>query len=155
MSIHRMFVGFAAIAMIAVSGCSSIPAASIGTSAAAGATSTPSTSAAAAAPWWLDDDECGEAPAEYGCAGELAPGTHTSGGLSPSVTYTVPTGWVNNRDWSTYFAIFPDTPAARAALVTGGVPTTDILIRPFDEPIEGCGDAPRTDIQTRPGSPGR
>ena len=72
----------------------------------------------AAAPWWLLGMRqlCGYAPREYGCAGELASGTHTSGSLQPAITYTVPSGWVNYADWRAYFALLPDTPATRAGL---------------------------------------
>ncbi len=72
----------------------------------------------AAAPWWLLGMRqiCGYATMEYGCAGELASGTHTSGSLQPAITYTVPSGWVNYADWRAYFALLQDTLATRAGL---------------------------------------
>jgi hypothetical protein len=72
----------------------------------------------AAGPWWLLGVRqiCGYATMEYGCAGELASGTHTSGALQPNLTYTVPSEWVNYADWRAYFALLPDTPATREGL---------------------------------------
>jgi hypothetical protein len=77
-----------------------------------------SPASSAAGPWWLLGVRqiCGYSPMEYGCAGELSSGTHTSGTLEPAVTFTVPSGWVNYADWRAYFALLPDTPATRAGL---------------------------------------
>ena len=105
------------------------------------------TTSAAASPtedpdWWLagTTGQCGQARVAHGCAGPLAAGTYTSGGFKPAVTYTVPTGWVNLRDWAEYFQVFPDTPANRTAIVSGD-PTTQILVRSFNDAPglgEGC-----------------
>jgi len=67
--------------------------------------------------WWLGSGTalCG---LPIGCAGELAPGTHSSRSIKPSFTFAIPGGWVNSADWhdlDDYFALAPDTPANRAA----------------------------------------
>jgi hypothetical protein len=92
-------------------------------------------------PWWLagTDGSCGESSELFGCAGELAAGTHTSGGFRPAITYTVPAGWVNYRDWADYYVIFPDTPATRAA---GGESSDHILVLPLGNPVTDCSETP-------------
>jgi hypothetical protein len=103
-------------------------------------TPTPSPSTAGR-PWWLagTDGSCGESSELFGCAGELAAGTHTSGGFRPAITYTVPAGWVNYRDWADYYVIFPDTPATRAA---GGESSEHILVLPLGNPVTDCSETP-------------
>lgn len=80
-------------------------------------------------PWWITGDAACGFPVT--CAGELAPGTHTTGSFKPPITYTVPAGWVNVADWherDTYFALVPDTPAARAAFVAGDTPNPFVIV---------------------------
>jgi hypothetical protein len=98
----------------------------------------------AARPWWLagTDGPCGEARVPYGCAGELAAGTHTSGGFHPAVTLTVPAGWVIVRDWADYFSIFPDTPETRADLLPGADPSLDVLVLDLQSPGMSCDASP-------------
>lgn len=97
----------------------------------------------AARPWWLagTSGPCGEAPLPYGCEGELNAGTHTSGGFQLALTYRVAAGWVNYRDWATYFAVFPDSPSNRAVIDARTDPTTDILVRKVDGQIAPCDGA--------------
>lgn len=98
---------------------------------------------AATTPWWLGSDaSCGEGPGPYGCAGELSPGLHTSGGLAPTLTYTVPAGWVNYRDWATYFLLFPDTPGSRAEIGPINDPRPHIVVRPLSGDLSDCASPP-------------
>jgi hypothetical protein len=134
-----------AVVVIAVIGWNLLPASSglggpLVTPAPSPSTMPSPTPSTLAAPWWLAGTvgPCGEAPVTYGCAGELVAGLHTSGGLAPAVTYRVPDGWVNVRDWRGYFTLFPDTPANRAGVAAGGDPTTEILIVPIDVSTFAC-----------------
>lgn len=70
-----------------------------------------------ATPRWDDPyiGPCGET----GCGGPLTAGTYTSTGLKPAVTYTLTSPWVNLRDWSAFFQLYPDTPANRALAAAG------------------------------------
>jgi hypothetical protein len=90
----------------------------------------PTVAPTAGRPWWLNatTGPCGEAPAVYGCAGELEAGSNSSGGFRPTMTYTVPEGWVNDRDWAEYFSIFPDNQINRAALSGGDDPSLAVVI---------------------------
>jgi hypothetical protein len=93
----------------------------------------PATPLAQATPqWWAvaETGPCGES----GCGGILAPGTYTSRSLTRPLTYTVPTGWVNSRDWPDYFELTPDTPANRTA-VAAGDRVSDIVILSGDPAI--------------------
>jgi hypothetical protein len=81
----------------------------------AAAPSTGPSSPQPTAAWWGSPTECGFPTV---CAGALSPGSHASGSFRPSLTYTVPAGWVNTADWhdrEDYFALLPDTPANRDA----------------------------------------
>lgn len=48
------------------------------------------------------------------CAGILSAGTHASQYLDPTLTFAVPSGWVNSADWPGFFALFPDNPSNEA-----------------------------------------
>lgn len=153
----------AAVLVIAIVGWNMLPGPSTGSGGPA-ATPTPTSSPAASAaptpvptaPWWVGLNrsgirECGQAPGvPYGCAGELAAGTVTSGGLDPALTYTVPSGWVNSRDWAKYYVLFPDTPANRSAVANGGDAGIVIVIGEPTVPVANvdCSGTPQTGVGT-------
>lgn len=100
--------------------------------------------------WWLGSGSlCGLPVA---CAGELAPGTHSSRSIRPSFTFAVPDGWVNVADWhdvDDYFALAPDTPANRAAAATGEEFVQSIVIGPH-RPVVGANCVlPQADVGLR------
>ena len=117
-------VGAAAVVAIAVAGIAFIAGRPGVSSPAppASPTITPSPSpSASVAAWWLHGIEgCGS------CLGVLPPGTQRSSALQPGLTYTIPTGWVNNYDRADAFELIPDT-AANRALIEGDAPTAFYL----------------------------
>jgi len=145
--IFKLGAAAAAVLIIAVVGWNLLPERPGGT----GGQSTPSpapapsqtaaetASPAPAPPWWgASGAVCGHPVA---CAGELAPGSHTSGSFQPSVTYTVPAGWVNTADWhdrEDYFALLPDTPANRAAAARNEVAQSIVIVPHTDLMSEHC-----------------
>jgi hypothetical protein len=135
--IFKLGAAAAAVLIIAVVGWNLLPERPGGT----GGQSTPSpastpsqataetASPAPTPPWW--DASAALCGLPVACAGELAPGGHSSGSFQPSVTYTVPAGWVNTADWhdrEDYFALLPDTPANRAAAGRDAVAQSIVIV---------------------------
>jgi DNA-directed RNA polymerase specialized sigma24 family protein len=56
---------------------------------------------------------------EVGCRGPQTPGTYTSRGLVPAVTYTLTAPWVQVRDWQAFFMLYPDAPENRRTTSAG------------------------------------
>ncbi len=102
--------------------------------------------AAATPPW---DDGPGPCGLNGRCGGPETPGTYTSTGLNPPVTYTLTTNWVNNRDWEDFFVLYPDTPANRASAASGGAtPYILILAGTAVSPSAACQeDLPTDEIE--------
>ena len=107
---------------------------------------------AKAHPWWLwqvtdgtvvATDTCGEAPEPPGCAGVLTAGTHSSVAFDPRLTFSVPSGWINGRDWSDDYSLFPDTPFNRAAFPDSGRPGAEIAIRRLQDTTSIVCNTPR------------
>jgi hypothetical protein len=144
----KLAAGLAAGIMVAVVGWALLPKGPGGPGAEPTATQTAAPSQAAAAtpspgptqPWWraVAGVGCGM---PIGCAGELDPGTHTSGSFVPAVRYTVPTGWINIADWhdrEDYFALLPDTPANRVAATSGEVVQSIVIVPHVDLATDTC-----------------
>jgi hypothetical protein len=93
-------------------------------------------------PWWLSGatGSCGEAPGTpFGCAGDLAAGTHSSAAFQPRLTYTVPAGWINYLDVEGEFRLLPDTPESRGAIAEGTYvdpPEADLTVVRIDRSID-------------------
>jgi len=107
------------------------------------ASPTPSSSPVPSARWDTFGAQCGD----VGCGGPLTAGTYTSRGLVPAVTYTLTSPWVNLRDWSGFFQLYPDTPANRAVAAGGDYPP-HILILPGPQvsPSDTCVDYSPSDM---------
>lgn len=93
--------------------------------------------ASASQAWDNISGPCGE----VGCRGPQTPGTYTSRGLVPAVTYTLTTPWVQLRDWQTFFMLYPDTPEnRRTASATGYAPYVLILPGATVSPGRRCAE---------------
>ncbi len=53
------------------------------------------------------------------CLGDLPAGAHASTDFRPKLTYTVPTGWVNDSDWTNGYELLPDVPGNRTFVSSG------------------------------------
>ena len=110
--------------------------------------SSPSPSAAAApseSTWDTPGDVCGLP----GCAGPLTPGRYTSRGLQPAVTYTLPSRWVNVRDWEGFFMLYPDTLENRAIATAGGYPPYILILSDsiVVSPSHGCTGEAKDEVE--------
>jgi hypothetical protein len=133
----KPLAAIAAVIVIAVAGVALVlrpSGPSVGAIASPAPSPSPSPTASLApssTPGWKPGTECGDAGPLDGCAGPLTPGTYTSTGLQPPVTYTLTTPWVNIGDWSPFFMLYPDTPENRAlAAANDPVTVPYILVVP-------------------------
>lgn len=70
----------------------------------------PSPSTGAVFPDWFANDP----PCDPNCAGRLSAGAHRTQFFEPSLTFTIPAGWINAQDFGNFFGVFPDTPSNEA-----------------------------------------
>jgi len=107
----KPLAAMAAVIVLAVVGIAVVarPSASNIGGRAASSTASASPLASASQAWDNETGPCGE----VGCRGPQTPGTYTSRGLVPAVTYTLTSPWVQLRDWQTFFQLYPDTPENR------------------------------------------
>lgn len=136
----KLAVAAAAVLIVAVVGYNLLPGQSTGVggpaptaSPTAAPTAEPSAlpSPGAVFPAWYTPT-----PGEGGL-GVLTAGSHATRSFRPALTYTVPDGWVNHSD-STYFGLFPDTPANQAEFARSGETADGIFMGSIDSPYFVC-----------------
>lgn len=96
-----------------------------------GVTTAPSTGAAC--PKWLTNG-CGG-------AGILPAGSQATRAFTPGFTFSVPDGWVNDGDETSYYGLFPDTPANQAEFARSGAMAQSIAMALQGSPYFFCESA--------------
>jgi len=121
----KLAAAMAAVLAIAVVGYSFLPGngSGVGGPGSPGTAPTPSaqpTAAVTAAPT--------PSPTFVYPSGILSPGSHATASFLPAFTFTLPEPWVLDGDTTSYYSLFPDSPANRAEWARTGNAASGILI---------------------------
>ena len=72
-------------------------------------------------------------------SGILSPGSHATASFLPAFTFTLPEPWVLDGDTTSYYSLFPDSPANRAEWARTGNTASGLLIASeLDRPYFVC-----------------
>jgi hypothetical protein len=126
------------------SGGSGSPSPSPSTAPSVTPSATPSASAAAVFPDWYTQRGT---TCDPNCAGELSAGRHASRFFLPSITYTVPVGWINGNDFDFGYDLFPNTPSNQEEFARSGDADQTIVISATDGWADDWGICPGTYAQ--------